>query len=88
MNPNTPVLIGVGQFLNRIDDLDQALEPLAMMLEAVVRAADDTQSDGLLSQVQSVRTDWRASSADTGHVVRRQSGSGSGQSHCAGNTGR
>jgi acetyl-CoA C-acetyltransferase len=55
MNPNTPVLIGVGQFLNRIDDLDQALEPLAMMLEAVVRAADDTQSDGLLSQVQSVR---------------------------------
>lgn len=55
MNPKTPVLIGVGQFLNRIDELDQAMEPIAMMLEAVGRAADDAQAAGVLSQVQSVR---------------------------------
>ena len=54
-NPNTPVLVGVGQFLNRIDDLDQALEPLEMMLRAVALAERDTGVGGLLPQVRSVR---------------------------------
>ena len=34
--PRTPVI--VGQFLNRIDSLDQAIEPLEMMMRAVRRA--------------------------------------------------
>ena len=54
-NPNTPVLVGVGQFLNRIDDLDQALEPLEMMLRAVALAERDTGVGDLLPKVRSVR---------------------------------
>jgi acetyl-CoA C-acetyltransferase len=54
MNPRTPVLIGVGQFLNRIEHLDQAMEPLEMMLAAVELAAEDAGAR-VLEQVQSVR---------------------------------
>jgi acetyl-CoA C-acetyltransferase len=55
MNPKTPVLIGVGQFLNRIGDLDDALEPIRMMMEATRRAEADCAAGAVLSHVQSVR---------------------------------
>lgn len=55
MNPRTPVLVGVGQVLNRIETLDDAMEPLAMMFEAIDRAVADTGTGGFLDQVQSVR---------------------------------
>ena len=54
-NPRTPVIVGVGQFLNRIESLDEALEPLEMMMRAVRRAEADTGSGGFLDQVRSVR---------------------------------
>ncbi|MCY4013404.1 MAG: acetyl-CoA acetyltransferase [Gammaproteobacteria bacterium] len=54
-NPRTPVIVGVGQFLNRIADLDEAIEPLEMMMHAVRRAEADTGTGGFLDQVQSVR---------------------------------
>ena len=54
-NPNTPVIVGVGQFLNRIESLDQALEPLAMMLRAVRLAEADAGVGRFLSQARSVR---------------------------------
>ena len=54
-NPRTPVIVGVGQFLNRIANLDQAIEPLEMMMRAVRRAEADTGTGGFLDQVQSVR---------------------------------
>lgn len=54
-NPQTPILVGVGQYLNHIDDLSQAVEPLEMMLEAVSKAESDTGIGGFLDQVQSVR---------------------------------
>lgn len=54
-NPRTPVIVGVGQFLNRIEALDQAIEPLAMMLRAVERAEADAGVGGFLDQAQSVR---------------------------------
>ena len=47
--------MGVGQFLNRISALDDAIEPLEMMMRAVRRAEADTGTGGFLSQVQSVR---------------------------------
>ena len=47
--------MGVGQFLNRIATLDDAIEPLEMMMRAVRRAEADTGTGGFLSQVQSVR---------------------------------
>ena len=55
VHARTPVLVGVGQLLNRIESLDQAIEPIEMMLEACRRAERDTGAGGLLSQVQSVR---------------------------------
>lgn len=51
----TPILVGVGQILNRIEDLDDALEPLEMMWQATQAAARDCGIEGHLSQVQSVR---------------------------------
>ena len=54
-NPNTPVIVGVGQFLNRIESLDQAEEPLAMMLRAVRLAEADAGVGGFMAQAQSVR---------------------------------
>ncbi|MDA1073892.1 MAG: acetyl-CoA acetyltransferase [Proteobacteria bacterium] len=55
-NESQPVLIGVGQVLNRLTDLRGAQEPLMMMQEAANLAATDaTGSNDLLSQVDSVR---------------------------------
>ena len=54
-NPNTPVVVGVGQFLNRIESLQQAMEPLRMMLEAARRAEADTGVGDVLRHAQSVR---------------------------------
>jgi acetyl-CoA C-acetyltransferase len=55
MNPRTPVLVGVGQYLNHIENLDQACEPVEMMLKAARLAAADTDAGTVLAQVQSVR---------------------------------
>ena len=54
MNPRTPVVVGVGQVLNRSKDLNDAIEPIQMMLKSVYRAEEDSGSK-LLSQVGSVR---------------------------------
>ena len=54
-NPRTPVIVGVGQFINRIESLDQAIEPLAMMMRAVDSAAADAGCAPFLDRVDSVR---------------------------------
>jgi acetyl-CoA C-acetyltransferase len=54
-NPNTPVLVGVGQLLNRIDTLEETIEPIEMMLRASELAEQDTGAAGVLKQVRSVR---------------------------------
>ena len=41
-NPNTPVLVGVGQLLNHIEVLEQAIEPIDMMLR-VTEAAEQAK---------------------------------------------
>ncbi len=51
----TPVLVGVGQILNRVSDLSEALEPLEMMWRATQTAARDAQIEHQLDKVQSVR---------------------------------
>ena len=55
MNPRTPVLVGVGQVLDRIEALAEAKEPLMLMREAIDLAAADTGCENFLDQVQSVR---------------------------------
>jgi hypothetical protein len=41
LDDRTPVLIGAGQVTHRAEGLDDALEPAALMAEAVERAAAD-----------------------------------------------
>ena len=55
MNPNTPVLVGAAQLLQRIDNPEDALEPVDMMVEVSKQAAEDTGNPGLLGQLESVR---------------------------------
>jgi acetyl-CoA C-acetyltransferase len=46
LDDQTPVIIGVGQYVNRSDSLDDALEPVALMEQAVVAASVDAKLDG------------------------------------------
>lgn len=55
MDPRAVVLVGAGQFVQKPQDPADALEPLAMMVEAVQRAATDAGAPALLGQVDSVR---------------------------------
>jgi len=52
IDPRTPVLIGVGQFLNRVDHGADPLEPAELMIEAVRLAAADAGTEDALSGVQ------------------------------------
>lgn len=54
-NPHSPVLIGVGQIEQRLDDPTAGLEPTEMMVLASERAAEDAAATFLLTQVDSVR---------------------------------
>jgi acetyl-CoA C-acetyltransferase len=55
VDPRTPVIVGVGQLVQRPADPTDALEPVAMMVEAVRRAADDAGAKALLPKVDAVR---------------------------------
>lgn len=50
--PNTPVLVGVGLVEQRRDDPAQALEPVALMVEAALASGADCGAPGLLAQVE------------------------------------
>ena len=55
MNPNMPVIIGVSQILQRVADLNDAKEPIDLMVQAAFDAARDCGKPGLLEEVESVR---------------------------------
>ncbi len=46
LDPRTPVIVGVGQFLHRADGIDDALEPVALMEQAALAAASDAGLSG------------------------------------------
>lgn len=48
--PRTPVLVGAGQFIQRPENPTEALEPVAMMGEALAAAVDDAGAPGLASR--------------------------------------
>jgi len=76
--PRTPVLVGVAQVEQRIDDPNEAREPLDLMAEAVVEAAEDAGSRELLARADAVRVIrgmWRY--GDPGRAVAERVG-GSG----------
>ena len=55
LDPRTPVLVGCAQITQRVEDLDAALEPLALMEAAARAAADDAGGPALLDHVDSIR---------------------------------
>lgn len=58
----SPVLVGVAQVLQRSDDLGEVREPLALMIDAARRAAEDAGAPALLERagaVRIVRGIWR-----------------------------
>jgi acetyl-CoA C-acetyltransferase len=54
-SPQTPVLVGVGQLSQRVDDPREGAEPLELMLSALKLAAEDACAPGLLARADSVR---------------------------------
>jgi acetyl-CoA C-acetyltransferase len=54
INPRSAVVVGAGQFIQKPADPLEALEPIAMMVEAVERAADDAGSRALLARAGSI----------------------------------
>lgn len=70
IDPRTPVLVGAGQLLQRSESLDDALDPSAMMAEAIRLAAHDAGL-GSVPAADSIRVvgllSWRY--GDPGHVV-------------------
>ncbi len=50
IDPRTPVLVGAGQFKQRPEVPVEALEPVAMMAEALAAAAEDAGAPGLTSR--------------------------------------
>ena len=55
IDDRTPVIVGVGQTLNRISDLEETVEPLELMMRSVRKAELDTGTEGFLNGVESVR---------------------------------
>jgi hypothetical protein len=54
-DPRLPVVVGVSQIEQRVEDPREGAEPLEMMIAAVERAADDAGSRDLLRAANSVR---------------------------------
>ncbi len=50
VDPRTPVLVGAGQFIQRPENPTDAIEPVAMMREALLAAADDAGARSLLDR--------------------------------------
>ena len=70
-----PVLVGVGQILQRAEDPREAAEPLALMVAALVQAGDDSGAPELLARADSIyvpRGAWRY--GDPGREVARRLG--------------
>ncbi|MGH9048248.1 MAG: acetyl-CoA acetyltransferase [Acidimicrobiia bacterium] len=54
IDPRTPVIVGVGQRSQRIDDPTQALEPIDLLAEAARAAGDDAGAPGLAAAADTV----------------------------------
>ncbi len=76
LDPRTPVIVGVGQTLQRVDAIADAREPVDLIAEAVERAADDAGTRRLLAQAGALRVvrllSWRY--RDPGRLVAERVG--------------
>jgi acetyl-CoA C-acetyltransferase len=74
-SPEIPVLVGVGQILQRLEDPRAAAEPLEMMISALTQAAEDAGAPALLQRADSihvVRGAWGY--GDPGRVIASRLG--------------
>jgi len=70
-----PVLVGVAQVLQRLDDPREAEEPLAMMVAALEQAGADSGAPELLQRAESIYVPRGATSyGDPGRLVARRLG--------------
>jgi acetyl-CoA C-acetyltransferase len=75
-----PVLVGVGQVLQRLDDPREAAEPLEMMVAALEQAGKDAGAPKLLQRANSIyvlRGAWRY--GDPGREIARRLGAMPGE---------
>lgn len=78
MDPRTPVVVGVAAASQRFDDPADALEPIDLMEQALVGAADDAGTSGLLEAIDEIRVPrgmWRYS--DPGRMLADRVGAAS-----------
>lgn len=79
----TPVIIGVGQINQRVDDGAPSLEPFRLMVEALRLAADDSGAPDVVSAADSVRVvhvmGWRY--RDPARLVADALGCGDASTH-------
>jgi acetyl-CoA C-acetyltransferase len=75
LDPLTPVIIGVGQTVQHIDDIDVALDPTALMCAAITNATADAALRSIPNP-QSIRIvsllSWKY--GDPGYLIARQLG--------------
>ncbi len=84
LSARTPVLVGAGAVQQRLDDPQQALEPLELMISALRRAADDAGCAQLLERASSIRLPrgfWDY--PDPGRAIARRFGAKSARTQVA-----
>ncbi|MEI7885972.1 MAG: acetyl-CoA acetyltransferase [Actinomycetes bacterium] len=85
LDPRTPVIIGCGQVLNRVDQGAEPCEPAALMVQALLAAESDSGASGVLAEAQVVAAvptlSWRYS--DPAAVVRGRIGCSTAQTWSA-----
>jgi acetyl-CoA C-acetyltransferase len=54
LEPNSPVIVGIGLHQEQTEDPLESSEPCQLMVDAVRKAADDAGSDVLLAQIESI----------------------------------
>ena len=52
MNPNpiTPIIIGVGDIKNKSSRVEDAIEPMQLMLQAIIRALEDSTTEHSIAE--------------------------------------
>ena len=89
VRPETPVIAGVGQLLQRTDDPAESAEPLELMIDALRRAGEDAGAPKLLEragQIRVIQGIWRY--GDPGRAVGERLGASRFEtvgSHCGSN---
>jgi acetyl-CoA C-acetyltransferase len=78
--PRRPTIVGAGQFVQRVDDPREAVEPIAVMEESLRRAAEDAGAPRLLESLDTIYVPqglWRY--GDPGRLLAERVGAGSVQ---------